>query len=231
MTRTALEICQDAAAKLGLVAPTLLFGSTDRTAVELRRALIEASDKIVRAHDWELLKTLETHTGDGTTTEYALPTDYLRMPKESQIWSTRWEHPLLHISPEDWLHLEIREYDTIMGSWTLYGGNIVYRPALASDENTKWFYQSENCVASTGGTPKAKFTADDDTFRLDDRLIELMLLWVWREQKGLDYSEDMATAEVALAREIESDKGARLITQQSRRNVRAKIAYPWKITP
>jgi len=61
-------------------------------------------------------------------------------------------------------------------------------------------------------------------------MLELCLIWTWREQKGLDYAEDMATAEVAMAREIEADKGARVITQHSRRNVRAKIAYPWSIT-
>lgn len=231
MTRTVLEITQNAAKALGLDEPSILVGSTDRTVLELRRALEEAVQKLLRAHDWEVLKVLQTHDGDGTTTEFAKPSDFLRMPKEGQVWSTRWEHPLLHITPEDWLHLDIREYDTIVGTWTFYGGNFVYRPALASDEDAKFFYVSDKVYADSGGTAKSAITADTDTFRLDDRMLELCLIWTWREQKGLDYAEDMATAEVAMAREIESDKGPRIITQQSRRNTRAKIAYPWSITP
>lgn len=231
MARTALQLCQDAALKIGQEPPTELFSSTDRTAQELRRALIEAANNIVRTHDWQVLKRLHTHTGDGTTTEFAFPSDYLRMPKDAQVWSTRWEHPLLAITPEDWLHLDVREYDTIMGAWTIYGGNFVYRPALAADESAKFFYVSANCVADSGGAPKPEFTADSDTFRLDDRVLELVLIWVWRAQKSLDYAEEQATAEIALARAIEADKGARILVQQSRRNNRAKIAYPWTITP
>jgi hypothetical protein len=47
----------------------------------------------------------------------------------------------------------------------------------------------------------------------------------------MEYAEDMATAEEALSQAIEKDKGARIITQSSRRNVRAKVAYPWSIAP
>jgi hypothetical protein len=231
MSRTALQIAQDAAVKLGLTPPSVLFSSTDRTDIELRRCLIEAADKIVRAHDWELLKRLEAHDGDGTTTEYAKPSDYLRMPKEAQVWSTRWERPLLQISPQDWLHLDIREYDTNVGTWTFFGGNFVYRPALAADEDAKFFYVSNAVIAPQSGDNKATFTADDDSFRLDDRVLELVLIWVWRAQKSLDYAEEQATAEMALARAIADDKGARIIIQQSRRNMRAKIAYPWSIAP
>lgn len=231
MARTALQIARDAAVKLGLDRPSVLFSSSQRTEQELSRALVEAADKIVQAHDWQLLKTQETHVGDGTTTEYAMPVDFLRMPKDAEIWSTRWQHPLVRITPEDWLNLDIRDYDVVTGSWTIYGGNFVYKPALASGEDARFFYVSDRCVADNVGTPKATFTADLDTFRLDDRVLELVLVWVWRAQKSLDYAEEQATAEVALARAIERDKGPRMLAQATRRSMRAKIAYPWSIVP
>lgn len=230
MTRTALEICRDAAVKLGLERPSVLMSSSDRTAVELRRALTEAADKIVRSHDWQLLKTLQTHLGDGTTTEYTTPTDMIRMPKDAQVWSSRWQHALSPITPEDWLQLDVRDYDLVVGAWTIYGGKFVYTPALASGETTKFFYISGNYVAASDGTPKADFTADDDTFRLDDRVLELTLVWVWRAQKSLDYSEEQAAAELALARAIEADKGARILTQRRLTSMDARIAYPLNVT-
>lgn len=231
MARTALAIVQDAATKLSLDQPSVLFGSTDRTAIELREALIEAADKILHMHDWSLLKTLQTHDGDGTTTEFAVPTDYVRMPKDAQVWSTKWDEPLTRITPEQWLNLDVRSYDIVTGTWTIYGGNFVYKPALASDEDAKFWYISDKICADSGSTAKATFTADDDTFRLDDRVLELVLVWVWRTQKGLDYSEDMASAEIALSRAIERDKGARVLTQPSRRSMRAKIAWPGVLNP
>lgn len=231
MPRTILEIAQDASAQIGVERPLALFGSDTRTDQELKACLIEAADKIVRAHDWQALLRLDTDAGDGTTTEFAFPSDYLRMPKDAQVWSTRWQHPLLHVRPEDWLHYDVREYDLVSGTWTVFGGNIVYRPALAIGESAKYWYVSRNKCADAGGTPKETFTADDDTFRLDDRVLELVFIWTWRQMKGLDYSEDLATAETALGRAISDDRGARIVTQQRRRNVRARLAYPWQITP
>lgn len=231
MSRTILEMVQSAAPRIGLDAPTALFSSTERTDIELREVAMEVSDRIVRMHDWSLLYVLNTDEGDGTTTDFDLPSDFLRMPKEAQIWSTRWERPLLHVSAEDYLQLDIREYDLITGTWTKLGDQIRYRPALASDEDTKYWYVSDKVVKDSGGTAKARFTADDDTFRLDDRMFELTLIWEWRQRKGLDYAEDMVTAENCIAQEISRDKGARIMTQASRRNVRAQVAYPWQITP
>lgn len=231
MPRTALEIVQSAAPRIGIDEPSVLFSSTDRRDIEMRAVLNECAVRIGRAHDWEVLKTLETHAGDGSTAAYNLPSDYWRMPKDSQIWSTRWQRPMVHISNEDWLRLDIRDYDLVVGNWTLFGGQIQYRPALAADENTQWFYVSENVVSPETGANKARFTADDDTFRLDDRVLELELIWQWREQKGMEYAEDMKTASDALGQAIDKDKGSRVITQSSRRNVRAEVAYPWSIEP
>lgn len=231
MARSALEIVQDAATKLGLAQPQILFGSTDRTAIELREALIEASDKILHAHDWQLLRVLQTHIGDGTTTDFSIPPDYLQMTSDAQVWSNRLLHPLQQITPEDWLHLDTRNYDIATGTWTIYGGDFVYRPALAAGENARFWYISNKVCASSDGGTKAQFTADDDTFRLDDRVLELVLVWLWRSQKGLDYSEDMASAELALSRAIKRDRGARILTQRSRGSIGAEIAYPIGVTP
>jgi len=230
MSRTALQIAQDAATKLSLDRPSVLFSSAEPTDILLRRCLIEAADKIVQAHDWQLLKRVQTHDGDGTTTEFALPSDYLRMPKDAQIWSTKWQRQLYHITPEDWLYFDVRDFNFTLGAWTIYGGNVVYEPALDADEDAKFFYISANCVTDNGGTHKATFTADDDTFRLDDRVLELVLVWVWRAQKSLDYAEEQATAEVALARDIERDKGARILTQRGKATMDAKLAYPLSVT-
>lgn len=229
MARTVLEVVQAAAPKLGIAVPDNLFAATDRTEVELRSVLNEAAARIVRAHDWNALKTLETNTGDGVTEGFDLPIDYIRMPKDGQIWSSRWQRPLTLVSSDDWLRLEIREYDMIVGTYLLLGGQIKFKPVLASDETAKWYYVSGNYATAAGGSNKSAFSADDDTFRLDDRLLELMLIFEYRNRKGLDYAEDMAAAEIALSQLISEDRGARIVTQSSRANVRGKVSYPWNV--
>lgn len=232
MARTALKIVQDAAPRLGISIPEQLFASTDRMAKELSVTLNKCAVRLARLHDWEALLSVYTHTGNGSTTAFTKPSHYWRMPKEAQIWSSRWQRPLTHISAEDWLRLDVREYDLVTGNWTLFGNKFQYKPALADGETARFFFVSDNiCTDNDGETLKMSFMADDDLFRLDDYMLELEFIWVWRKQKGMEYAEDMADAQEAVEKAITKDKGARIITQSSRKNVRAKTAYPWSIEP
>ena len=232
MSRTVLEVIRAAAPRLGIDRPDQIFSSTDRTAIELAEMVNDCAVRLGRRHDWQALQIIQTHSGDGATSAYALPSDYWRMPKDAQIWSTRWQRPLVKISSEDWLRLEIRQYDLVTGNWSLFGGNINYKPDLATGEDAKFFYICNKVCANNARTDKKeRFTADDDYFCLDDYMLELSLIWAWREQKGMDYAEDMADAQEAIEQAIGKDKGAGILTQSSRRNVRAKVAYPWQIEP
>jgi len=231
MARTALQIVRAAATKLGIDQPDVLFTATDRTEIELRQALIEASDKILHMHDWQALRTVVTHDGDGSTTQFALPSDYIRMPKDARVWSTKWQLTLHHITPEEWLNLDVREFELARGTWTIYGGNFVYKPALDADEDAKFWYISRNVVLGSDQVAKEEFSADDDTYKLDDRVLELVLVWVWRQQKGLDYAEEMQTAEYAVSRAMARDGGARILTQSSRSGYNAETAYPIRVEP
>lgn len=231
MARTILEIVQNAAPKIGVATPSALFSSTDETDIELRKVLQSAAERITRSHDWSILKTEATYAGDGVTEGFALPSDYLRMPKDAQVWSTRWQRPMLPVTSEDWLRLEVRNYDLIAGTWIILGGQMKFKPVLVTGESAKWFYIADASVKPVSGPNIARFAADTDTYRLGDRLLELQFIWEWRQRKGLAYGEDMQTAEIALAQAISDDKGARMIVQASRRRLQGKIAYPWAVGP
>lgn len=232
MNRSAIQIAQDAAYKLSIDPPASIYGSgADRTGQELGSVLNELQERIVRAHDWSLLKKRITYAGDGATEAFNLPADFLRMPKEGQVWSSRWQRPLMGVTPEDQLRLDVRQYDLITTNWTILGGQMVFKPALAVGEDATWFYVSKTAIQRAGGVFNGNFEGDEDVFRLDDRVLELMLLAEMRMRKGFDYEMDMVTAQAALAQAIADDRGARIISQHSRRNIRANIAYPWEIVP
>ncbi|MEM9054900.1 MAG: hypothetical protein AAGB16_06205, partial [Pseudomonadota bacterium] len=57
------------------------------------------------------------------------------------------------------------------------------------------------------GSNKAKFTADEDTFRLDDEMLRLCAIYKWRQFKGLPYAEEMADYERKKAKVILKDGG------------------------
>lgn len=226
-----LEIVQSVTPRMGIADPSLLFGSTNATNKELASVVNEVAERIALMHDWTDLLSEQTDTGDGTTTSYDYPADYSRMPKIARIWSTRWERPLQRITAEEALRLDVREYDTVIGTWHLLGGQVVYRPALASGENARWHYVSKNYAKASDGTRKASFTSDEDQYMLDDRMLGLAVVSRWREVKGFDYAEDLRDSEDAIAQQISRDKGARIITQASRGVIHGNLAYPWTITP
>ena len=60
-------------------------------------------------------------------------------------------------------------------------------------------------LAADGVTVKTQFSADTDTYQIDDDLLILGLIWRYRRAKGLDYSEEKRTYDDALARKLARD--------------------------
>lgn len=227
---TILSVVQDAATSLGLnPVPDQVFGSTRRDMVEMRSVIKEVSRQIAEAHDWSVLKTIHTITGDGSDEDFSLPADYDRMPKDIRFWSSlNTTAPLQHILSEDeWLGITVQGFDPLYGAWIVYGGEIHIKPARASGETVKFFYISDKIVTASGGSTKAAFSADDDTFRLPERLLKLGIIWNWKARKGHEYAEEMATYSDALMQLTGKDKGPSIITVgQQRLPYNIHYAYP-----
>lgn len=228
---TILSVCQDACKVIAIdPVPDAVVSSTDRQMVELLHVANEMANRISKGHDWQKFATIHTLDGDGTTEDFELPSDYDRMLIKSQVWSSSLETPLSPITDLDyWLGLDVQDFDFVVNAWTIYGGQMHIKPALSSGVTAKFFYQSNKIVTNAGNT-KATFTADDDEFRLNEELLKLGMIWQWRANKGLPYSEDMRNYERALEREVVRDKGSRMIRVGKVRMPRdVRQAYPQAI--
>lgn len=230
---TILSVIKEVASVVGVDRPTVLFASTVREHIELCDLANEMAVRIGKANDWTLLRTLSTYTGDGTTTQFALPADYLRMLKKANLWSSAIQTPLTHIlDTDEWLEMQVRSYDYMLGAWTMLGGNIEIMPALANAVTAKWYYVSNLIVAPNTGANKATFTADDDSFRLNERVLRLAMIWQWKANKGQAYAEDMTNYENALELLIGEDKGSRILhVGRPRLPKDVSVAYPQNIVP
>jgi len=226
---TVLSAVQDASRRLVGYAPSVLFASTDQIDIELRSLANEAAKAISKAHDWRKLTTLHTLTGDGSTTSFALPTDFDRMPLKSNPYSTRSEIALARARDTDqWLEFQITGVVGYPGFWIILGGNMQILPALATGELVKFYYQSTYIVSGS----KTEFTADTDTFQLSERLLTLGIIWRWLQLKRMEYAEDMRNFELAFAEEAGRDKGSRMLTMGKQRTpFGVELAYPIPVTP
>jgi hypothetical protein len=230
---TVLSAIQAACPVIGLDVPSLVYGSTDREWVEMGALANEMAERIATDHDWQALRRLHSFTGDDVATDFALPADYARMLKDSNVWSSRVESPLRHVvSLDEWLELDIRSYEVFIGAWTIYGDRLHIKPVATAAENVRFFYVSRTYARSSAGADKAAFTADDDVFRLSSRLLTLGIIWQWRANKGLPYAEDMVNFERVRDRLAADDKGARVLRiGRGRMRYGANLAYPEPILP
>lgn len=221
---TVLSAAQSAATKLNQPRPTTVFGGTGAFAQELGDLANETATAIAKAHDWRRLTTLATITGDGSDTSFPLPEDYDRMPLDSNIYGSLARLPFLKARDLDqWLEFDITPVVGAPGYWINLGGEIQIKPAMASAQTARYYYQS-NIIVSGG---KSAFTVDTDTFLLPERLLTLGIVWRWKAQKGLEYAEHLKNFEIALGEEAGRDKGSRILYMGTPRIPDgASIAYP-----
>jgi hypothetical protein len=213
-----LTACQEAAVELNQPQPTSLFSTTDPFSVELRRQANKSARAIGRAYEWQALTALQTMTGDGTTTSFALPSDYDRMPVKANVLTSQLAFGLRKAPDLDfWLNLQIYPQIGVPGYWIILGGTMQIRAALASAVTAKFYYIKNTTVSGAMAVQQSAFLADADTFNLPEHLLTLDVIWRWRAQKRMEYAEDMSNFQIALAEEVAKDKGSRTLTVGQRR--------------
>lgn len=227
---TVLSACAEAAIELNQTEPTALFSSTGRFEKELRLQANRAAVAIAQAYDWQKLLVLGTFTGDGTAEAFDVPDDYDRMPKKGKLHSSSWQTSTFRKAKDldEWLYLKDTSLSATPGSWVVIGGQFNVFPAMAVGETARYYYITKNIISGD----KPLFTADDDTFLLNERLLTLGIVWRWRKQKRLDYAEDLKDFEIAMSEEIGKDRGSNIITVgRQRMPGNATIAYPGVLGP
>jgi len=227
-----LSVCQDVATKIGIDVPSVVYTGTTQELLELQDLANTMAKRIAQAHDWELLSAIASYPGDDSTEDFDLPDGYDRMPKDGRVWSTSLETPLTHILSRDrWLGLDIQSFDFVINAWIIYGGQIHIKPALATGVSAKHFYQSDLIIAPSSGSNKVAFTADTDTFRLDEDLLKLGMIYQWKADHGQPYAQHQDDYEELFEQLSTTDPGAKLVRVGRARLPRgARIAYPQMIT-
>lgn len=190
-----------------------------QTSREMLDLSTEVATDIMRSHDWRDLTKVHSIVADDVSTGYPKPDDFDRMVGDDDIGGYRALDGI-----DAWLDATNGSY-TGQGGWILLGGQFQFAPALSG--TVRFAYISRYFVQQSNGTLTDTFSADDNEFLLDDRLLTLGLIWRWKAQKGLEYSEDLQTYELALAQAQTRDQGTYVL--RTPRLTRG--ANRWNTTP
>jgi hypothetical protein len=211
-----LTVVRDVCAAVGVALPTTVFGSlqANRTMQEMVALGDEMAQRIAYdLRDWTVLRTTATYVGDGVTTSFALPVDFKRMLLTSNVWrSTSTQEPMMFVSDVDeWVRRRSFHESGAWGEWILMGGRLHIAPAMGVGVSARHSYLDKNCVTLASGGFGDRFTDDADSFRLDERLLKLGMIWQWMANKGSPYAEPMGTYSDAIANAMGHDQPAPII--------------------
>ncbi|CDZ50416.1 hypothetical protein [Neorhizobium galegae] len=231
---TILSACQSAAIRLVGRKPTTIFSSQKAFELELSDLVQEAAVDIAKAFEWQALMVLAEHQGDGTTTAFDFPAAYDRMPVKGNIHSATWQQSGYRPARDrdHWINLQTYLSAGTPGFWIVLDNKMQIFPPMGPSEKAQYYFITSEIAKSASGNSKTVISADDDVFKLDERLLTLALIWRWKEMKGLEYSESMANYERALAQIGGADKGRRILSVGTRRtSIDADLAFPGTIIP
>jgi hypothetical protein len=217
---TILSVVQQVCATVGVLRPTSVFASIagNRTMQEMLECANEMAQRIATDYrEWGQLKTSVTYPGDGVTEAFALPANYRRMLLTTNVWlSSNPNSPMRFIpSTDEWMQRRAAGDISPAGEWTLYGGQIHIHPVMPIGVSARFAYLDRYCVSLTGGGFGEVFQLDTDTFRLDERILKLGMIWDWKAKKGSPYAEDMGTYSDALVVALGSDGPAPILIGQA----------------
>jgi hypothetical protein len=172
---------------------------------------------------WVNLDTAGTVTGDGVSTLFLLPQDWMgfspsdKSPRGALVSSKFPLRPIRGpINTEDLNMLKALPASTVWPVWRIIGGALEIWPALALGELVTFNYYSAFWIMNAARTCRGRRWQADDDFGLinEDTLMEAVCRW--KASKGLQYAEEFRAYEQSLARNAGQQMTERVISTSNK---------------
>lgn len=209
---TLLTIVDRAFGQINLAQPASVVGSTDPAVRQMLAFASEEGKELARRFDWQILQKEGTFTTVATETQVAALTSTFTdfghiinnaMWNRTQSW--RCYGPL---TPQQWQMRKASAAQAgIRNYFRIRGGGLIFNPIPSAGDAVYFEYISNKWCASSGGTAQADWVADTDVGLVDEEIIRLGIVWRYLKAKGLDYSEEFRTYELAIDNMFGDDAG------------------------
>lgn len=211
-----LSALQSTAVRLVGRKPSTFFGASGVFEMEICDLVNEVAQDIAKYQDWQALVKIASFTGDGSTSEVDLPSDYDRQLINTDIQqSTNWVWGYYHITDiNEFIFRQNSGWQPYPGGWIIYDNKLHFSPAPSGPSEYPYI---SNAWAKNGATVKTVFDSDTDEFVLPERLLTLGLVWRWRENKKLDATGDQEAFVKALDEYAAKDAGSQIYRVWARR--------------
>lgn len=217
-TATAQTIVDRACNELGLATSSLTTGLITQLGTQSMALLNSLGNDLVRVHDWQFLEATATFTGDGSTDEFDMPSDFGRIVNQT-AWASSTRLPMygpLTSQQWGWISFGIVSVG-VYYRYRILNNKLHVSPTPASGEVMKFFYIKKNWVLDDDAvTYKDTIENSGDTILFDRELmIRGLKLRLWG-QKGFDTTVLANEYNDFLEAEMGQNQGANVISLAGR---------------
>ena len=236
---TALKLATNVADIVGIEAPTALKNSVEPQSRAMLRLLNRAGQQLARVENtwngsWTFLEREHTFTTIAGQRDYDLPADFERIIEDTTWDRDTYRQMRGNLSPQEWQQLRSGLIGTVTQApyYRIRRAGVGKRRALSLDpipsggDVLVYEYVSNHWVVDSAQTAsRAEYVDDTDEALFNDDLMEMSLLWRFKQSRGLSFSPELAEYETEMDRILAQDSGARPLRVSSRRT-RSWLGYP-----
>lgn len=212
-----LTMVQTICLELGLTVPTVVTTSSDQQVRHIAALLNREGKTLCDEADWPKLVKTQTITTVSGTSDYAYPSDFLRMI-DGTSWdrTNNWEM----LGPDTVLIDRYRRESTtgqvgVRRFFSNTGDGIrIWPPVTVSGDTLVYNYVSKNWAETSSGTDIDSMTADTDVPFLDQELLILGAMARWLDVKGFDSTNAMARYLNRKERRMAQELGGRVMNME-----------------
>lgn len=224
---TLLSVVQAAADIIGIARPGTVIGNTDQIARQML-ALVNREGKNLSSMrnsfngGWSVLERVHTFSTSASEDEYDLPDDFGWLLGDT-VWDrTNFWNVRGPLSPQDWQafrsglvnNAALRKRYRIrrIADGSTGDRKFTIEPEPDAVETVAFEYVTDQWVKDTAGTAfKTAYAVDTDVSMIDEVIVEMGLIWRFKQAKGLDFAADLAEYEIERDKRFAADVGPGII--------------------
>lgn len=214
---TLLTTVQNAMALCSLSVPDTVYANNTDIVKQMVRLLYVEGRDLLKRHDWSELLNVVSFACTASNAQTGYPnTAFDRFTRGSGVWNADTGDMLIGpVNAGEWNELLTNPVSPLPGYWRLIGGVLNIEPPQTGTL-FRYEYVKKDWIKQGGTVSANTLAGDTDTFVFPEHVLELGLVWRFKQAKGLDYGEDMRTYGVAVADAISSDRGGQRVLNTSR---------------
>lgn len=212
-----LTIVQDACGRMALPQPAAVATSSDPQTLQMYALLNEEGRKLSTGEsvgmsvDWSSMTRQANFSALAAEVQGDLETlaPGFKFIVGGSMYNRTLRRPVPGpLTPAAWQLLKAANVVGPYPQWRIAQGQIWMLPNPNAGDSIYFEFQSKYWAESSGGTLKARFSADDDVALLDEELLTMGLVWRFKKAKGFDYAEDYRDYQTSVTNAIGREKSA-----------------------